>query len=240
MGRAYDIDGIEYPSVTTILGVLDKGDALLGWAARCATQYVRINHERLGIDKALDLASSHWKEAREEAADIGSEIHGLIHKYIKFGRDATGSYRPEVERGFLAFLEWEKTHEINWLDTEITVVSRIHGFAGTLDALCLFEGKKYLIDFKSSKGFYDGFDMQLAAYRLGAAECGKETEGCGILRLDKGTGIPEWKDYSAVQKRAEDAFLALAKFYYLQKNRRLKNNPFTLNAKPKNEKEIYV
>lgn len=240
MSRSYGIEGIEYPSVTTILGVLSKGDALLGWAAKCAVQFVRENAEGLGLEKALELAGTQWKDAREEAADIGSEIHELIHKYVKFGKDATGVLRPEVENGFLAFLDWEKEHKVQWISTELQVVSRVHGFAGTLDAICLFDGKKYLIDFKSSKGFYDGFDMQLSAYRIAAAELGHQTEGCGILRLDKVTGLPEWKDFSDRQDQAGNAFVSLVKFYYLQKDRRLKNNPFILKPKLKVTKEVLV
>lgn len=240
MSRAYGIEGIEYPSVTTILGVLSKGDALLGWAAKCAVQYVRENHAASGLENALKFAEFKWKEARDEAADIGSEIHDLIHKYIKFGKDAAGVLRPEVENGFLAFLDWEKEHKVKWISTELQVVSRVHGFAGTLDAICLFDGMKYLIDFKSSKGFYDGFDMQLAAYRIAAAELGHQTEGCGILRLDKTTGAPEWKDFTDKQDQAGAAFVSLVKFYYLQKNRMLKNNPFILKPKIKATKEIFV
>ncbi len=241
MSRSYPIDGIEYPSVTTILGILGKGDALLGWAVKCALNYIRANmSDETDLESVLHNAAIEWKNARDEAADIGTEIHTLIHKYIKFGKDAAGVLRPEVENGFLAFLDWEKDHKVQWISTELPVVSRVHGFAGTLDAICLFDGKKYLIDFKSSKGFYDGYDMQLAAYRLGAAELGHQTEGCGILRLDKESGQPEWKDYSDKQDQAERAFVALVRFYYLQKNRMLKNNPFTLKSKPKTSKEIFV
>lgn len=248
MKQPYSSDGIEYPSVTTVIGILGKGDALLGWAANCAIDYARKQIEA-GTEPlvALQDAAGNWKTVREEAADIGSEIHNLIHKYIKFGRDVTGTLRHEVENGFLAFLEWESRHKVEWHQTELSVVSRVHGFAGTLDAICSLcpdphstERKKYLIDFKSSKGFYDGFDMQLAAYRVGAAEKGEHTEGCGILRLDKETGIPEWKDYTEEQDKAQNAFLALLKFYYLQKNRRLKNNPFILKPKPTTKKETEI
>ncbi len=241
MSRSYPIEGIEFPSVTTILGVLGKGDALLGWAAKCAINYIRANiSDDVSLETVLQNAAVEWKSAREEAADIGTEIHDLIHKYIKFGKDAAGDLRPEVVNGFIAFLDWEKAHKVQWISTEMQIVSRVHGFAGTLDAICLFDGKKYLIDFKSSKGFYDGYDMQLAAYRIGAAEMGSQTEGCGILRLDKETGIPEWKDYSNVQDQAGAAFIALTRFYYLQKNRRLKNNPFILKPQVKATKEIFV
>ena len=39
---AYIFDGVEYPSVTTILGILDK-PALIGWAAGLAVDWC-INH----------------------------------------------------------------------------------------------------------------------------------------------------------------------------------------------------
>lgn len=239
----YTHDGIEYPSVTTVIGILGKGDAFLGWAVKCAVEYIRTAAASGNLDLALVLnnALHEWKNTRDEAADIGSECHQLIHKYIKFGRDVTGQLRPEVENGFLAFLDWEKGNAVKWIQTELQVVSRVHGFAGTLDAICEIGGKKYLIDFKSSKAFYDGFDMQLAAYQVAAAEMGHDTEGCGILRLDKETGLPEWKDYSEKQEQAKGAFLALLKFYYLQKNRRLKNNPFILKpTAAKAAKEIFV
>ncbi len=240
VSRSYGIEDIEYPSVTTIIGVLDKSTALMPWAVNCALKFVAENIGKVGTEAAIGQAHSAWRNIRDEAADIGTEIHDLIHKYIRFGKDATGTMRPEVQNGFLAFLDWEKTHAVKWHNTEMQVFSRVHGFAGTLDAICTFDGKKYLIDFKSSKGFYDGFDMQLAAYRTAAAEMGHQTEGCGILRLDKLTGEPEWKDYSDIQDRAQNAFLALVRFYYLQKDRRLKNNPFTMNQKPKKEIEVHL
>ncbi len=249
MKAPYSSDGIEYPGVTTVIGILGKGDALLGWAANCAINYARKEIEGGSHPlAALENAAGNWKSVRDEAADIGSEIHDLIHKYIQFGRDVTADVRPEVANGFLAFLDWESRHKVEWHKTEMRVTSRVHGFAGTLDAICSMlpdpgktERKKYLIDFKSSKGFYDGFDMQLAAYRVGAAENGEHTEGCGILRLDKETGLPEWKDYTNKQDQAEAAFLALLRFFYLQKNRRLKNNPFILKPTPsKKETEILI
>jgi len=42
----YAKDGVEYPSVTTILGILDK-PALKGWAAGCAVDYIRDNLEKI-------------------------------------------------------------------------------------------------------------------------------------------------------------------------------------------------
>lgn len=234
MSRAYTIDGTDFPSVTTVLDSLGKGDALMHWAVGLATTYIRQNRGLgLPLDELLERASKNWMTAKNEAADIGSEIHDLIERYIKDGRDAVGTYRPEVTHGFLAFLEWEKMHGVKWIKSEMQIVSHVHGYAGTLDAICIYEGRTYVIDFKSSRGFYDTFGLQIAAYRKAAEEMGHTIDGTGILRLDKTTGEPEWKDYSATFDRDVSAFLKLLDFYYTFKNRRLKNNKFTQSAKLK-------
>ena len=229
MSRTYTINEIEMPSVTTVLGILDKSDALLPWAVRCATSFIREhkgNREKYpSLDELLKAAESEWRTVRDEAADIGSEIHSIIATYIQNGKDAVGAYRPEVEKGFFAFLEWEKTHGVKWLKSEMTVFSTDKYFAGTLDAICIYEEKPYVIDFKSSRGFYDTFGMQIAAYRNAAMMMGNEVYGCGILRLDKKTGEPEWKDYTKRQDRDFAAFEKLLAYWYSAAKRKLKNNP---------------
>jgi hypothetical protein len=227
MSRAYTIDGMEFPSVTTVLDCLGKGDALMHWAVGQAMIYIRQNRGLgLGLEELLEKASKNWMTVKEEAAGIGSEIHDLIEKYIQHGKDAVGQYRPEVTHGFLAFLEWERAHGVKWIKSEFQIVSRVHGYAGTLDAICIYEDRPYVIDFKSSRGFYDTFGMQIAAYRHAAEEMGHDVQGVGILRLDKVTGDPEWKDYSATYDRDITAFLKLLDFYYHAKTRRLRNNKF--------------
>jgi hypothetical protein len=232
MSRAYTFGNTEYPSVTTVLDCLGKGDALMHWAVGQATAYIRQNRGLgLSLDELLERASKNWMTVKGEAADIGSEIHDLIEKYIQHGKDAVGTYRSEVTHGFLAFLEWERAHGVKWVKSEFPIVSHVHGYAGTLDAICIYEDRPYVIDFKSSKGFYDTFGMQIAAYRKAAEEMGHKVQGTGILRLDKVTGDPEWKDYSDTYERDCAAFLKLLDFFYTAKNRRLKNNPFATKAK---------
>lgn len=241
-GRSYNINNIEWPSVTTVLGLLDKGDALLQWGVNCALSYVREHALTEDWETVLLMAKTNWREARDEAADIGHEIHDLIKLYIRHGRDAVGTYRPEVENGFLAFLEWERNNGVVWLESEKQVFDGAHGFAGTLDAKCRFtrgefEGRVFVIDFKSSKGIYDGYAEQVSAYRhADSLSTSIPADGCGILRLDKETGIPEFKDMSNVYDQKLKFFLTLLECFYLQKNRRLKGNPHILAAKAAAEK----
>lgn len=241
-GRSYTVNNIEWPSVTTVLGLLDKGEALLQWGVNCALSYVREHALTEDWETVLLMAKSNWREARDEAADIGKEIHELIKVYIRHGRDAVGSYRPEVENGFLAFLQWEFDNGIEWLEAEKQVFDPVHGYAGTLDAKCRFTkgpfaGRVFVIDFKSSKGFYDGYAEQVAAYRhADSLATSIAADGCGILRLDKETGVPEFKDTSETYEQKLTFFLKLLECYYSQKNRRLRGNPFILGAKAAAEK----
>lgn len=241
-GRSYNINNVEWPSVTTVLGLLDKGDALLQWGVNCALAYVREHAVAEDFETVLLMAKTHWREARDEAADIGKEIHELIKVYIRHGRDAVGVYRPEVENGFLAFLQWELDNGIEWLEAEKQVFDGIHGYAGTLDAKCRFTkgafvGRVFVIDFKSSKGIYDGYAEQVAAYRhADSLATSVPADGCGILRLDKETGIPEFKDTSGAYEEKLAFFLKLLECFYMQKNRRLAGNPLILGAKRAAEK----
>ncbi len=234
VGRSYRINDIEWPSVTTVLGMLDKGEGLFQWAVNCALNFVELHALNEGLPKTISEARSRWREARDEAADIGKEIHELIQVYIRHGRDALGKYRPEVEHGFLAFLEWEKDNAIEWLESEKEVFDPEHGYAGTLDAKCRFgagplKGRVFVIDFKSSKAFYDGYAEQVAAYRhADSLKTPIPSDGCGILRLDKETGEPEFKDVSDGYEHRLAFFFKLLECYYLQKTRRLKGNPFLL------------
>jgi hypothetical protein len=102
-GRHYDFDGKKYPSVTTILGVLNK-PALIGWAAkeeRKLLSFALAEHfdqakEVMGdalaslsgkefVEQAITKigdARAHQKKLRE-AADIGTQVHKWIEWDIK-------------------------------------------------------------------------------------------------------------------------------------------------------------
>jgi len=210
------------------------------------------NHvQKEDIEQFFKDSKFAYKEVSGEALSVGSEVHGIIEIYIKNKIAKTGleltveqmweayiqklpqelrptTIRDQVIQGFFAFLDWEKQYIEEWIDSEKTVYSLAYGYAGTLDSKALFlDGVKRHIDFKTSKKIYDENYMQLAAYRFADYELTKEwSNGMGILRLDKETGIPEWVECTKKYDRSLDSFLALLKFYYLQKDRRLKNNPF--------------
>lgn len=108
----YVIEGAEYPSVTTILGLLDKSDALIGWATKCMQDYILTKKDEYeDFETLIKEARYKFREASQDAMDVGSEVHRLIEEYIKDGKDPIGKMDERVENGFLAFLEWEKQYK---------------------------------------------------------------------------------------------------------------------------------
>lgn len=278
-------EGMQMPGVTSITGQYDKSRVLMAWATKLMMEWLHKKwpkyvtedgkkgnfiefNEKEDYFKMLEDAKAQYKEVSDEAKDIGTQVHDLIHEYIKSVLDKTHKFeikkmRTEIENGYLAFKEWEKVHVIKHIATELPVYSEKYGYATMIDWIVELKESKdikggiYVLDFKASKGFYDGYGMQVAAGRKAREENNKfhlkfkdekeennvkvitewerdmdhkplKIDGIGVLRLDKETGKPEFKDYSDEYDRKFAAFVCLRTFYYFFKNRRLKNNPHVI------------
>jgi hypothetical protein len=218
-----DFDGLEYPSVTQITGQYDKSEAMVRWAVNAVCQAVS---EGCTIEKAKTA----YKDISKEALDVGSETHKLVEIYIKSGVDATKGVdvSEQAQNAFLAFLEWEKENNVKWHLSELQVFDFERYYAGTLDALASIDGVMYVIDFKTSKAHYKDYALQIAgytqAYNAMRGKGNLNVKNCGILRLDKNSGFPNFKDYSKDLPQMTIAFNHLLDFYYAFRKRRL-NNP---------------
>jgi len=228
---AYKLDGVDYPSVTTIIGQLDK-PALKGWAAGCAVDYIadrldQVQHPKgpHTVDNILADARKAYNLKSDKAKSIGTIVHDALEWYIKDGRDALGKYPAEVENALMAFFDWEKKNRVEWEASEVTLFHRGKGYAGTCDAIATINGARYLIDLKTSRAIYDEYRLQLAAYRQAYnIDSPNPIDNVGVLRLDKETGEPEMRDLTTRIDQYTKAFDVLTMFYYAHKRRRLKNN----------------
>ncbi len=247
---AYEKDGIQYPSVTTILGLLDK-PALISWSANCAVEYVSEHMDAMQDitdvhrgEEVLENAKKAWREKRDDSASSGTMVHKAIEAYIGGLDFGSLLQNDEAKRGFEAFLSWEKKNHVEWLESEVEVFSLKHGYAGRFDVIAKVNGFRTLIDFKTSKGIWDEMSYQLCAYRQAYNENkdNEPLENLAILHLSKETGEPTYKAIEKNIERYTKLFNSLTEAYYLMKNRRLKNNPFVKAAKtgePVELKEIF-
>jgi len=163
-------DGTRVPSVTTVLGILNK-PALLDWAWKC------------GID-GLD-----YKAVRDHAADVGTLAHYLIMCHLKGEEPDTSEYSEEVigkaENCLLSYFEWLKEHPIEPILVEVPLVSEKYRFGGMMDCFAKLNGENVLIDHKTGKAIYAEMFYQLAGYRQLLIENGYEVSSCRILRIGR-------------------------------------------------------
>jgi len=217
------------PSVTEIIGdCTDKSGALTQWAANMTVEWIKehcleiyVDAYQVSVDQLND-ARFNFKTVSQKALDIGSEVHGLIENYLTYtlthgdGWTWPDNMGVEVENAFRAFWNWSIDNDLKPISLEQTVYG--DGWAGTLDFYGYFDGKLYVIDWKSSKAHYPEMRYQVAAYRWAIYNKTYEVKdlpkGCGVLRLDKETGLPHWKDTSKSYEQDLRIFNRMVDLYF--------------------------
>jgi hypothetical protein len=176
-GRVYKSELSPYPlwSVTTVLGMINK-PALTGWKVRKTLEYVRDTLNMHGAGSAsyisADAKTKMLLEARDipnavasVAAEIGTEVHDIIDRYISDGTFDPDSVETEPAWNCLTgFKKFCQEFEPKFLASEFAISSIHHGYAGTVDALAKVGDKHVVIDFKTGSGIYDEAGLQLASY----------------------------------------------------------------------------
>lgn len=192
----YTLDGEPVPSVTQILGIIDKSGPLSWWGQSVGVQGVCTLRSQLGDEMPWDdpegivkLLTSHKitvNHVKHQAGTRGTSLHDALEAYVRLGTVPNVGDYPEEDRGFVmalarALLELQPAP----IDIEVVVGSREHGFAGRFDLLAVIQGVITRLDLKTSKRVYpESMFPQLEAYEFAAVECGMESsERRCVLRL---------------------------------------------------------
>ena len=161
-GRVYvDDEGNEYPSVTTVLSILNK-KAIMEWRAR------------VGEEEANRISS--------QAAARGSKVHDMIEDYV-LGREVSSENLIAMQN----FKEIKPIIDENLSKvyaTEKRMYSKHLGVAGTVDCVGEWNGQRAIIDWKTSakfkkKEWVSNYFMQACAYSI----MWEERTGQPITRL---------------------------------------------------------
>lgn len=190
-------DGTIVPGVTTILGIINK-PALVKWANGLGLQ---------GIDSTAYV---------DETARIGTLAHEMVQEYLGGPEWDRSAYNAEqvdtAENALISFFEWERQNVDSFekVFIEEQFVSEGMRFGGTIDFFGTFNGRKWLVDFKTCKALYPEHVFQTAAYWKLLTEAGHDVDGVRILRIgrsedegfdDKILGVAElndaWKVFEA-------------------------------------------
>lgn len=197
-------DGIIVPGVTTITGLLNK-PALVAWANKLGLQ---------GIDstKYVDVT-----------AQVGTCFHHMAESDLLGVQPNLDEYSPDVidraENALLKYFEWRKNNDIELIFVEKPLVSEKYLYGGTLDIYGILNGKKTLVDLKSSKAIWEEFFYQLAGYNNLLEEQDYFPEEYRILRFgrDESEGHEEMVLSREALETYWEIFYHLLQVYHLKK-----------------------
>ena len=194
--------GADLPSVTTITKVIPKGDAMTWWGfklgIKAVADYVVEKDTFPGgtVDEITEYLYDQFKQEKKltpkAVMEQGGSKGSNIHEYAEILFDPKRgipmlpgkSTLPPEEAGRLqSLVDWyhgkhikagTAPKDMEVIAQEVPVFSLVHDFAGTLDLILRdpANGAYYLIDFKTSKGIYFDFLLQVAAYEVAAKERG--------------------------------------------------------------------
>jgi hypothetical protein len=208
-----------YPSVTTVLGVLDKPQ-LMDWKLAQVSNWCHGNppQDNEGVDSYARRATDGAFRQVSDAADLGTAIHAALESHFK------GDPVPEGYDAYVypvsCLIEKEG---IKFREHELRLVNVRDGYAGTTDAVFTDSiGFNGILDFKSRKTKpgqpctpWETEPMQIAAYCV--AKFGRihhNTTGANVYISTTEKGRVEIVNYSATQlEEAWDAFQAALKLW---------------------------
>lgn len=185
-GRYYTdpAGGPDLVSVTNVLDTSVHKHALIPWAVKLTAEWILDNLAEVGLriitDRAAltrDIKAVH-KTVRETAANLGDRIHAACEARLLGSPIADDpEIKPFLRRFDMWLAEWGVNVDRDVVATEITVVHRRLGYAGTADLMIWLPtgpGRRpelWLIDYKTSatrsaKSVYAENAQQLAALRF--------------------------------------------------------------------------
>jgi len=170
------VNGQLVPGVTTIVDIVRKY-GLESWLSKNPKEYT----DRIS----------------KESKDYGTRIHEIIQA------DWEGQIQKLDNEEKTILENYHKvTKDWDIQEMEKSLVSEKYGFGGTLDIVAKIEGKKTIVDIKTSKAIFREVYLQLAGYQM----LYPQAERCKILRLDKKR--LSWELLNVETKGLDKVFLA--------------------------------
>lgn len=187
------------PSITNIKNV-KAIDALKYAAARDAADYAADNRAKLSTlerDEAFQLVrtAGNGPKGPSSPAGIGNTVHGWIDRYVKGERiseQEVGQAVITARRMWGQFNNFVARYNPEFVDSEFTVWSDAHDYAGTADLAMRINSALVLADTKTGKQPFPDMALQLGA--LGHADFILTPEG-------EQREMPKWDAFAILHLR---------------------------------------
>lgn len=207
--HVYTVNGEKLLSVTGITDIINK-PALMYWAVNCTLEHIEehlkpgVALDEIQIKGLLADAKTANRRVRDKAADIGTLVHAYAEAYIKaelgMGSHPESPINEAIRNGVDAFTQWWDQFHVVPVASEEKVYSEQFGYAGTLDLDAEVDGKRCIVDFKTSSGIYPEMWLQTAGYQLAREEeLDMRYDGRWIIQFSKTSG--QFKAESRMSRR---------------------------------------
>lgn len=175
-------NGDYVPSVTTILKILSKGDALAIWANN-------LGWKRKSYKKELEDSSTIGTIAHAFCEYILQKDDKILDEINKQMEELSDNVYTQTKNAILSFKKWYNDHKDDIEVTAIELQLVCDKYGGTADLVCKYKGKRMIFDFKTSSSFYMTQFLQLSSYaKMYKKIYDKKIDDVAILRLDKKNG----------------------------------------------------
>ena len=148
-GRTYVTpDGVRYPSITTVLGILSEA-GIAAW------------RKRVGEDEANRVGG--------RASARGTLVHSIVEKYLL--NESTKEYLPHIRQSLENLRPILDSRIGTIYGLEVPLYSSYLGVAGRCDCVAEFDGVPSIVDFKTSrktkkKEWISNYFAQMAGYAV--------------------------------------------------------------------------
>jgi ATP-dependent exoDNAse (exonuclease V) beta subunit len=140
----YTYLGEEFTSVTRFIQQFHKPFEQQYWSQRKA--------EEAGVPQEWIL--NEWKKLNDYANEVGTETHNWIEDYFNKNWRELPTNLDVINRiNKFNIIYAKQLHKLEPLKFEVRIFSKKWKIAGMVDALFLYRGRIYIIDYKTNKNF---------------------------------------------------------------------------------------
>ena len=166
------------PRVTKIIDVLRK-PGLEYWMKKTVAESALADPSQ-----SVEEAMASIYAPRDKAGTKGSDVHKMIDRHCMGKGLSDSAWKNPYMQGYKKF---RNTVALVAIESEKVVYSEKFGYAGTADLIAeMADGRKMLLDWKTSSGIYDNYFIQLSAYKNAYEEMtGEKLDGIAVVRFDE-------------------------------------------------------
>lgn len=169
----HTLDNKPLHGVTSVLKYWGDPNPLLNWGVKTACDCIEAGG-------TIEEARKAHTQKRDKAGDKGTEVHSWLEDAI-YDLMEGNTFDGEKPKVVDDVLKWTELEGIKFLASEMNVWSEKHWYGGIADGVIEKEGKKYILDFKTSGTVQTKYFYQMGAYSLAVKEMKKEAEVAGVV-----------------------------------------------------------